>query len=201
MNYEEYNDNELIMLIREESEEAKDIMFSKYRYIIDIEIKKYITIASILGYDYNDLYQDALVGFTDAINNYDQEKDASLPTFITLCVDRRLQYSVRKINNKKNKSHLDSLSLEYIYDSSAVPLKETLSDNSVNDPLTKMMNDEDYKELNKKIKGILSDNEYEVYKYLITGLKYNEIALILGKEPKQIDNTIQRIKKKIKKII
>ena len=201
MNYEEYNDNELIMLIREESEEAKDIMFSKYKYIIDIEIKKYITIASILGYDYNDLYQDALVGFTDAINNYNQEKDASLPTFITLCVDRRLQYSVRKINNKKNKFHLDSLSLEYIYDSSAIPLKETLSDNNANDPLTKMMNDEDYKELSKKIKGILSDNEYEVYKYLITGLKYNEIAIILDKEPKQIDNTIQRIKKKIKRII
>ncbi len=201
MDYNEYNDNELIMLINEESEEAKDILFKKYKYIIDIEIKKYLTISKILGYDYNDLYQDALVGFADAINNYEQDKESSMATFITMCVDRRLQYSIRRINTKKNKMHSESLSLDHIYDNSALPLTDTLSDNSVNDPLLKLMNEEEYKELNKKIRKVLSDSEYEVYEYLIKGLKYNEISNILNKEPKQIDNAIQRIKNKIKKIL
>lgn len=201
MKYEDYNDQELIMMTRESSEEAKDILFDKYRYIIDIELKKYSNIANILGYDYNDLYQDALVGFSDALVNYRDDKEASLPSFITLCVDRRLQYSIRSINNKKSRFQSESLSLEYVYDNDSLPLMETISDNSQNDPLFKLMNEEEYKELNEKIKSVLSSNEYEVYEFMIKGLKYNEIALLLNRESKQIDNAMQRIKNKIKKIV
>ncbi len=201
MKYEDYNDQELVLMMRESSEEAKDILFDKYRYIIDIELKKYSNIANILGYDYNDLFQDALVGFSDAIVNYREDKAASLPSFITLCVDRRLQYAIRSVNNKKSRMHSESLSLEYVYDKATLPLMETISDNSLNDPLFKMLNEEGYMELNAKIKASLSKKEYDVYEYMIKGLKYNEIAIVLGREPKQIDNAMQRIKSKIKKII
>ena len=51
------------------------------------------------------------------------------------------------------------------------------------------------------IESRLSDSEYEVYALMISGLKYNEIALLLNKNPKQVDNTIQRIKNKIKIIL
>ena len=201
MEYEDYNDQELITMIRESSEDAKDILFEKYKYIIDIELKKYSNIANILGYDYNDLYQDALVGFSDAIVNYRDDKEASLPSFITLCVDRKLQYAIRSINNKKTRLQSESLSLEYTYDNATQPLRETISDNSANDPLFKLMNEEEYKELNEKICKELSNTEYEVYTYMLKGLKYNEIAVLLDREPKQIDNAMQRIKNKIKKII
>ncbi len=201
MSYSDYNDEELILMIRENSEEAKDILYDKYKYIIDIEVKKYSTIASILGYDFNDLYQDALVGFSNALASYRDDKEASLPSFITLCVDRKLQYAIRSINNQKSRLQSESLSLEHVYENAKVPLMDSISDNSANDPLLKMMNRENYKELNEKIKEMLSSNEYEVYGYMIKGLKYNEIALLLNKEPKQIDNTMQRIKNKIKEII
>ena len=201
MKYEDYNDAELISMVRESSEDAKDILYNKYKYIIDIELKKYNNLATILGYDYNDLYQDALVGFSDAIVNYREDKEASLPYFITLCVDRKLQYAIRSINNKKTRFQSESLSLEYVYEDSDIPLIETISDNSINDPLLKLMNEEEYRELNDKIKQELSSSEFEVYEYMIKGLKYNEIAVLLDKEPKQIDNAMQRIKNKVKKIV
>ena len=43
--------------------------------------------------------------------------------------------------------------------------------------------------------------EYEVYKLLISGFSYIDIAKILKKEPKQIDNTIQRLRTKVKELI
>ena len=52
-----------------------------------------------------------------------------------------------------------------------------------------------------RLKEELSDSEYEVYSLMISGLKYNEIAMVLDKNPKQVDNTIQRLKNKIKKIL
>ena len=70
MDYSNVNDSELLCMIQEASLDAKDVLFLKYRYIIDIEVKKYLAMANLLGYDYNDLYQDALVGFADALNSY-----------------------------------------------------------------------------------------------------------------------------------
>ena len=196
-----YSDGQLISMIRESSEEAKDLLYEKYKYIIDIEIKKYITMANMLGYDYNDLYQDALVGFADALNCYRDDKDAALPSFITLCVNRRLQVSIIKAGRIKNKLISDALSLDHQYGSLSTPLRDILSDGSENDPLTNIVKDEKYEELQSNIKAQLSDSEYQVYSLMISGLKYNEIAIILDKTPKQVDNTIQRIKNKIKVLI
>ena len=194
-------DEHLINLIRESSEEAKDLLFEKYKYIIDIEIKKYINMATMLGYDYNDLYQDALVGFSEALNNYREDKDTALSSFITLCVDRKLQVAVIKAGRIKNKLISESLSLDYKYQQYTSPLKDIISDNSLNDPLENIIKDEKLSDLTKLIESKLSDTEYEVYALMISGLKYNEIALLLNKNPKQVDNTIQRIKNKIKIIL
>lgn len=201
MVYEEYGDEQLINLLHESSEEAKDILFDKYKYIIDIEIRKYISMANMLGYDYNDLYQDALVGFSEALNCYREDKAAALSSFITLCVDRKLQVSIIKAGRMKNKLISDSLSLDYQYDQFTSPLRDIISDNSLNDPLENIIKNEKLSSLTKKIEESLSSSEYEVYALMISGLKYGEIALLLNKNPKQVDNTIQRVKHKIKNII
>lgn len=200
MDYKEYSDSELCSMICENNEDAKDILFKKYKYIIDIIIKKYSLSAVKVGIEYNDLYQEALVGFTDALNSYDENKDASIATFITLCVERKLQNTILKAKTIKNKMFLQALSLDY-QDDSESPLSEIISDNSKNDPLNNMTNDESYIELIEKIKNELSTSEYEVFTLMVSGLSYIEIAEQLNKNPKQIDNAIQRIKSKIKKII
>jgi RNA polymerase sporulation-specific sigma factor len=76
-----------------------------------------------------------------------------------------------------------------------------LSDNKKNDPLENIVKDEKLAELVSSIKSVLSDMEYEVYSLMVNGLKYDEIATLLNKDVKQVDNTIQRVKNKIKKIL
>ena len=138
MDYTNINDEELIHMVREESEDAKDILYEKYKYIIDIELRKYKRIAYALAYDVSELSQEALVGFADAINNYREDKEASLSSFITLCVDRRLQVAIKKAGRLKNQMIKEALSLEEEYNASS-QLKELLSDNSLNDPLENIM--------------------------------------------------------------
>ncbi len=201
MNYNEYSDSELYAFICESSEEAKDILFEKYKYIIDIVIKKYAFSGMKYGFEYKDLYQEALVGFSDALNSYKDDKNTSMATFITLCVDRKLQNAIRKANRVKNQVLLESLSLDHIYEQYEIPLKDIISDNSTHDPLVNITKDEAFDELLLFIEKSLSSSEYEVYKLLISGLDYQEIAKVLNKQPKQIDNAIQRIKGKIKEIL
>lgn len=201
MEYKDTNDGQLINMLHEASEDAKDVLFEKYKYIIDIEMKKYSRMARTLGYDVNDLYQDALVGFSDALVSYRDDRHAALPSFITLCVDRKLQVSIKKAGRLKNKLLNESLSLEHVYESYASPLMDLLSDNSENDPLENILKEEKVKELVDSITESLSDAEYEVYALMINGLKYDEIATLLNKNLKQVDNTIQRVRNKIKKIL
>ena len=201
MKYTDVDDSQLINMLHEASEDAKDLLFEKYKYIIDIEMKKYSRMARTLGYDLNDLYQDALVGFSDALVSYRDDRRAALPSFITLCVDRKLQVSIKKAGRLKNKLLNESLSLEHVYESYASPLMDLLSDNSENDPLENILKEEKLKELVTSITESLSDAEYEVYSLMINGLKYDEIATLLNKNLKQVDNTIQRVRNKIKKIL
>ena len=200
MNYKEYSDGELCSMICEANEDAKDILFAKYKYIIDIVIKKYLLSSMKVGIEYNDLYQEALVGFTDAINSYDEKKEASLATFITLCVERKMQNTILRAKTLKNKMFLEALSLDYHKDYD-IPLSEKLSDDYKNDPLHNITIEEDYNELLNQIEQKLSAKEYEVFTLLVSGLTYKEIAEKLNKDVKQIDNAIQRMKNKIKEIV
>lgn len=201
MNYNDYSDSELYSLICESDEDAKDMLFKKYKYIIDIVIKNYALSALKYGFEYKDLYQEALVGFSDALNSFDESKNSSLKTFITLCVDRRLQNTIRKAGRIKNQVLMDSLSLDHVYKNFDIPLREIISDNRKNDPLTNIAKDEDFDNLVHIIEQRLSPSEYEVYKLLIKGMTYQEIAKYLNKSVKQIDNAIQRMKNKIKEIL
>lgn len=199
-NYE-YNDEQLLQLIRESSDVAKDLIFEKYKYIIDVELKRYTAASKKLNIEYNDLYQEALVGFTDALNNYRNDKDTKLSSFITLCVDRRLNVFFIKAGRLKNILMNNTISLDNNYKDYSMTLKEILSDNSDNDPLENIVKEEKYNELIDLINASLTTSEYQVYALMISGLKYTEIAEILGKSTKQIDNAMQRIRKKIKKIL
>lgn len=200
MNYQNYSDSELFSMICESSEEAKEIIYNKYKYVIDVIIKKYVYTAKKLGVEYNDLYQEGLVGFADALNHYDESKNVQVSTFLSVCIERRLQNAILKAGRIKNKILLESLSLDHVYGEQQVPLHEMISEPN-SDPLFGISKQEEYNDLRMKIKKQLSSSEYEVYNFMVQGLNYQDIALILNKTPKQIDNTIQRIKNKIKIIL
>ncbi|MBR1413994.1 MAG: sigma-70 family RNA polymerase sigma factor [Bacilli bacterium] len=200
IDYSNLNDNELYMLVCEQHEDAKEILLNKYKYIINLIVKKYMVRAKMVGMEYNDLYQEALLGFSDALVNFNEYK-SSLATFVSICVERRLQKVVKINSSCKNKIMLDALSLEYKYVDLESELKDLISDKGKNDPLNNITSEETINTLTKNIRMKLSDNEYEVYELLINGFTYSDIAKILNKSYKSIDGTIQRIKGKVKQIL
>ena len=200
-NYNDFNDSELCMLIKENNEDAKDIMYAKYNYIITSIIKKYLSIIKKLNLDYHDFYQEAMFGFLDAIDKYDENKDASLKTFISLCVTRRINAAIIKASRLKRKAEQEALSIDYIYDDSNLSLQELISDNNKNNPLEQMTKIEEINYKINLIKEVLSPKEEEVFNLLLNDLDYKQIAIILNTTPKSIDNAIQRIKAKVRKVI
>ena len=66
MNNKDISDSELINLANEESEEAKEILFEKYQYIINLIIKKYIIASKKYNVEYLSL--DELLAQSDIVS-------------------------------------------------------------------------------------------------------------------------------------
>lgn len=198
-NMKDYPDSDLVYHLND-SEEATDILYEKYKYIIDIVIKKYTKAAYLYNIELAELRQEAMFAFSDALYRYKDNKDASLATFITLVIERRIRRVIDSASTLKNRINVDALSLEYTYSDFGNPLMYILGDDSL-EPLKNIEDKESTLELLEKLQTVLSESELEVCNLLLKQYDYKTIAETLEKSPKQIDNTIQRIRNKIKKIL
>ena len=79
-------------------------------------------------------------------------------------------------------------------------LKDLITDEKT-DPLYNLTLKEDYEELISKIEESLSSSELETFRLLKNGLDRKTIMALTGKNEKQVDNAIQRLKNKIRDII
>ena len=192
-------DEELLKKAKENDEEAKNLLYEKYKYIIDILMKKYYSSQRELALDPHELEQEALYAFSDALNSFDKTKEVKLSTFITVCVDRRIKKMLKRYSGEKAKLLNSFYSLDYDYEE-GLTLKDMISDEST-DPLYNLTLKEDYQELVTKIESSLSPAELETFKLIKNGLDRSTIMLLTNRNEKQVDNAIQRLKNKIRDII
>ena len=195
----DYPDVDLVYHLSE-SEEASDILFEKYKYIIDIVIKKYMKAAYLFSVDLVELRQEAYFAFADALYRYKDNKDATLATFITLVVERRVRRVIDSANTYKSRLNTNALSLEHVYPEFENPLMYIIGDESL-EPLRNIEDKETTIELLNLLRKKLSSIELEVCELLLKQYDYKQIATILKKSDKQIDNCIQRIRNKLKKML
>lgn len=201
MNYKDYNDYELVSYVKENNEEANNIIFEKYRPLIIKAATKMINYSSNSGLEINDLIQEGMLGLNTAINSFDQDEEASFYTYAKMCIERKMISTVIGARRQKHKILNESLSLEIYTDNDEVTFIDKLvADNSYN-PENMIVESETEGILVKKILDVLTPFEQQVFDLKISGFKYKEIADILDKDAKSIDNALNRIKTKIKDIL
>lgn len=187
----EYNDYELIMLYHEKNEDAEIILFKQYQKIIIYLLSKYKFVLRKIGIDYQELYDECLTTFNEAIKKYNPSNNASFNTFANLIIKRKINHIILK-NNKTYKIYINNpISIN------EKSLIEIIKSNE-KDPLYKIIEQNNIENINNKIMECLSTNELDVYNLLVNNISYNEMMIILNKSYKQITNTVDRIRKKLK---
>lgn len=201
MNYKDYNDNELIYFIGENNEEANDIIYTKYKPLIVSISKKLYPGFKNTGVEMNDLIQEGMLGLNQAVLNFKESKDNTFYTFAKTCIERKILSLLVSTKRQKHKILNESISLDFQdKDGEAVSLEEIIGNNTF-DPEKVILDTELEEELMNKILEGLTELEEKVFILKINNFNYNEIAEILDTTPKKIDNTLQRIKTKIRKIL
>ena len=188
----EYNDFELVSLIRENNEEAREILYNKYKPILVKKSTDQIYKLGSYGMEINDLIQEGYIGLDNAINCFNEKENTSFYTFALLCIDRLIITYIKKNTNNKAMVLNDAINLddgkEYLF-----------RDNT--DIEGSFINKEDAKEFINLICDSLSDIEKKVFSLKLEGYDIGEIANLLNKDTKVIYNTLHRIKYKIKLIM
>ncbi len=198
MNYDGVNDFELLMGVAD-GEEYVTTLFDKYRPLIVGIAKKIYYANQGLGFDLNDLIQEGMIGFSVAINTFNDNKNATFYTYAKTCVERRIISVVKAANRLKHQPLNDSYSVElFAEDGDKI---EALLEDKLSNPEVKLFDSENVKEMIFDIESKLTDFESAVFDLKISGFTYVEIADILGKDKKAIDNAITRIKAKVLKYI
>lgn len=136
-----------------------------------------------------------MIGLLKAINAYDENKNASFTTFAILCIKRQIITAIKSSNSGKNKILNMAMYSPETEDNSNIAY-ETKSFNFYN-PEEIYLSKERFRLLNQYLKNNLSKMENEIFEYMLSEMTYTEIAKKTGRDPKSVDNSIQRIKKKL----
>ena len=194
MGREEIEDEERIRQIHEGNQELTDYIMDKYKYLV----KKKAKAMYILGGDNDDLIQEGMIGLFKAIRDFDCEQDYSFYAFAEICIARQM-YSAMKAAGRQKHAPLNT----YVSFHSMIGSEEEEGElmdvlKSVEKtPEELVIGREDLQQMAEIIDRKLSVMEREVLDLYISGISYKEIARILGKSEKSVDNALQRMKGKL----
>ena len=200
LNYRELNDNEILSYISEGNEIALNLIYEKYKPLINkIATNMHRRYCSNTSLEKNDLIQEGMLALNSAINHFKEQKDTLFYTYAKTCIERKIISVVIGAHRQKNKPLNESISVEFS-NTDDLRVDVLLKDNHMN-PENIIIDRENESELLDKINESLTDLEQQILQLKMDGFEYKEIALIVNKDEKSVDNAIQRIRNKIKKIV
>lgn len=188
--YNETADETLIRRLRAGESAIADYLMEKYKGLV----KKKARAMFLIGGDTDDLIQEGMIGLFKAVRDYQPDKDATFQTFAGICVDRQIYNAIQSSNRQKHQPLNSYVSLS----EQGGENEEHLGDTWVENPESIIIDQENVENLEQEITTTLSPMENQVLEYYLAGNGYGEIAELMGKTPKSIDNALRRIRTKIK---
>jgi len=150
----------------------------------------------LFGGDTEDLMQEGMLGLISAIRSYDPNRDTSFKTYAEQCIKNRLYTAIKKAARQKHMPLNEYISIESPHFDEA-----TLSVYNIRNPEELFILKEHLKEITENADSSLSRLESTVLLAYLDGKSYSEIAKAIGRSEKSVDNAIQRIRKKLNKLI
>jgi len=197
--YRNMKDEEIVQAAKKDNDFALEYLIYKYKNFVKGKARSYY----LIGADKEDIIQEGMIGLYKAIRDYDKDKLTSFRAFAEICITRQIITAIKTATRQKHIPLNSYVSLNKpIYDAeSDRTLLDVISGVKVSDPEELMIDREDLNLIEDKIEKILSGLEKEVFMSYVDGMSYQEIAVELDRHVKSIDNALQRVKKKLEKVI
>ena len=182
--YPEMTDKELFERLGRGESEVADFLLEKYKPMV----KRQARTLYLIGGENEDLIQEGMIGLYKAIRTY-RPGESAFASYAQVCVNRQMYTAVQASGRKKHEPLNEYISLS-----------EDLNLFLLDNPESRMIAQENMEKRYQLIDKQLSSMERQVLKLYLEGGSYEEIAEEMGRSEKSVDNAIQRLKKKLKKV-
>ena len=199
--YKIAKDEELVLMAQNGDDEAQEYLLDKYKSLVRAKSRAYF----LIGADSEDIIQEGMIGLYKAVRDYNEEKNASFRSFAELCVNRQMITAIKAATRQKHQPLNSYVSLNKpVYEEESeqtyMDFLQSSSDSLLN-PEALLIGQENKSFLEDQMVKNLSSFETRVLVLYLQGRSYFEIAHVLDKPEKSIDNALQRVKKKLERFL
>lgn len=200
--YAGMSDEDVVALVKRGNAEAQEYIFNKYKSLVRMKARSYF----LMGADREDIIQEGMIGLYKATRDYKKDREASFRVFADICINRQIMTAIKAATRQKHIPLNSYISLnKSAFDENGGDSSQTYMDLIKGpagfDPESMFIGREDRSDIETGIIKALSTFEHKVLMLYLKGKSYSEISKITGKSEKSIDNALQRVKRKIEKII
>mgnify|MGYP002264853153 CR=1 FL=1 len=197
--YEEMTDEQIVQLAQAGEEPALVYLLNKYKNFVRSKARSYF----LIGADHEDIVQEGMIGLFKAIRDYREDRLSSFRAFAELCITRQIITAIKTATRQKHIPLNSYVSLNKpIYDEeSDRTLLDVITEGYLANPEDVLINREDMSLIEVRIAQSLSPLERQVLAKYLQGKSYQEISRDMKRQIKSIDNALQRVKRKLAKIM
>jgi len=197
--FDALSDEEIVLVAQRGEEDALEYLLYKYKNFVRSKARSYF----LIGADKEDIVQEGMIGLYKAVRDFNPDKLSSFHAFAELCITRQIITAIKTATRQKHIPLNSYISLNKpVYDEdSDRTLLDVIPPSSDQDPQELLVNRENRQAIESKIGELLSDLEWEVLTYYLQDKSYQEIAEMLRRHVKSIDNALQRVKRKLEKYL
>lgn len=187
-------ETELLQRARAGDDDAVEALLARYRGLARRRAGAYF----LLGGDREDIAQEAMIGLYGAIRDFDEARGVPFGAFADVCVTRQVLSAVKAATRYKHGPLNRAVSLDTpTGPDTHVTLADLVPAAQEADPAAAVMSAEQIRALRDHLVLVLSDLERQVLRHHVEGKTYSEIAALLQRHAKSVDNALQRIKRKV----
>ncbi len=178
---------------------ALEYLLGKYKNFVRSKARSYF----LIGADHEDIVQEGMIGLFKSIRDFQLERLSSFRAFAELCITRQIITAIKTATRQKHLPLNSYVSLNKpIYDEeSDRTLMDVIVEGHAQNPEELIIGREDILSIRDQVGTVLSSLEQDVLSAYLDGKSYQEIADMLGRHVKSIDNALQRVKRKLEKYL
>ncbi len=192
-------DEQVVRLAQQADGTALEYLLNKYKNFVRSKARSYF----LIGADHEDIVQEGMIGLYKAIRDFREDKLASFRAFAELCITRQIITAIKTATRQKHIPLNSYVSLNKpIYDEeSDRTLLDVITEGWEANPEEVLINRENVSLIEGRIGKALSGLEKQVLQRYLEGKSYQEISGEMHRHVKSIDNALQRVKRKLQKML
>jgi len=192
-------DEDVVIFARAGSRSAAEHLLTKYRALVEGKARTYY----LVGAEHDDVVQEGMIGLYKAIRDFSTERLSAFRSFAELCVTRQMITAIKTATRRKHRLFNQCLSLDspVLGEGEQLDLHESLVDAGALNPEQAVLARSFCQQVLGRVHEVLSDLEAQVLARYLQGMTYRGISEDLRCGTKQVDNALQRAKRKLAEAI